>query len=103
MVAASDRPSPIEIEQNVTRTWAVRRKTYYRYSVTVTNRSRKTVWELHLGVSELRGRLWGLDKARYGYVPPRWLPALRAGRSARFVYVQPAPPANVWVTGYKLV
>ncbi|KAL6619561.1 hypothetical protein ACP70R_034700 [Stipagrostis hirtigluma subsp. patula] len=95
--------SPIGIEQNVTRTWAMRRRTYYRYSVTVTNRSRKTVRELHLGVSELQGRLWGLDKARYGYVPPKWLPALRPGRSLRFVYVQPAPPANVWVTGYKLV
>ncbi|PUZ63537.1 hypothetical protein GQ55_3G075500 [Panicum hallii var. hallii] len=96
-------PSPIEIEQNVTRTWVVRRATYNRYSVTVTNRSRKTVRELHLGVSELRGRLWGLDKARYGYVPPKWLPALRAGESLRFVYVQPGTPANVWVTGFKLV
>jgi len=95
--------SPIEIEQNVTRTWARRRTTYYHYSVTVTNRSRKTVRELHLGVSELRGRLWGLDKARYGYVPPKWLPALRAGKSLRFVYVQHGTPANVWVTGYKLL
>jgi hypothetical protein len=70
----------------------------------VTNRSRKTVRELHLGVSELRGRLWGLDKARYGYVPPKWMAALRAGESLRFVYVQPGEtPANVWVTGYKLV
>ncbi|KAG8067498.1 hypothetical protein GUJ93_ZPchr0005g14561 [Zizania palustris] len=101
---ARHTPSPIEIEQNVTRTWAMRRRTYYRYSVTVTNRSqRKTVRELHLGVSELRGRLWGLDEARYGYVPPKWLPALRPGRSFRFVYVQPSQPANVWVTGYKLV
>ncbi|XP_062232491.1 endoglucanase 15-like [Phragmites australis] len=95
--------SPIEIEQSVTRTWAMRRQKYYRYSVTVTNRSRKTVRGLHIGVSDLSGRLWGLDKARYGYVPPRWLPALRAGRSLMFVYVQPAPPANVWITGYKLV
>jgi endoglucanase len=95
--------SPIEIEQNVTRTWAMRRATYYRYSVTLTNRSRKTVRELHLGVSELRGRLWGLDKARYGYVPPKWLPALRAGKSLRFVYVQHGTPANVRVIGYKLL
>ncbi|CAL4896239.1 unnamed protein product [Urochloa decumbens] len=97
--------SPIEIEQNVTRTWAARGATYSRYAVTVTNRSsRKTVRELHLGVAELRGRLWGLDEARYGYVPPKWRQALRAGESLRFVYVQPAgTPANVWVTGYKLV
>ncbi|CAL4903442.1 unnamed protein product [Urochloa decumbens] len=97
--------SPIEIEQNVTRTWAARGATYSRYAVTVTNRSsRKTVRELHLGVAELRGRLWGLDEARYGYVPPKWRQALRPGESLRFVYVQPAgTPANVWVTGYKLV
>ncbi|KAM3412652.1 hypothetical protein ACQJBY_004029 [Aegilops geniculata] len=110
-VAAANRTSRpahrrhphLEVEQNLTRTWAIRRRTYHRYSVTVTNRSRKTVRGLHLGVSELDGRLWGLDKARYGYVPRRWLRALRPGRSVRFGYVQPGPPANVWVTGYKLV
>uniref|UniRef100_A0A0D9WDV8 Endoglucanase n=1 Tax=Leersia perrieri TaxID=77586 RepID=A0A0D9WDV8_9ORYZ len=96
--------SVIGIEQKVTRTWGMRRRTYYRYEVRVRNRSRrKTVRELHLGVSEIRGRMWGLHEARYGYVPPRWLPVLRPGRSFTFVYVQPAPPANVWVTGYKLV
>ncbi|KAF8725544.1 hypothetical protein HU200_020077 [Digitaria exilis] len=97
--------SPVEIEQNVTRTWVRRGATYRRYTVAVTNRSprKKTVRELHLGVSELRGRLWGLDKARYGYVPPKWRPELRAGESLRFVYVQTGTPANVWVTGYKLV
>ncbi|CAN6335971.1 unnamed protein product [Urochloa humidicola] len=95
--------SPIEIEQNVTR--ARGGAAYERYAVTVRNRSRKTVRELHLGVAELRGRLWGLDEARYGYVPPKWRQELRAGESLRFVYVQPAgtTPANVWVTGYKLV
>ncbi|GJM94886.1 hypothetical protein PR202_ga11569 [Eleusine coracana subsp. coracana] len=95
--------APFEIQQNVTKTWARRNTTYYRYSVTLTNRSRKTVRELHLGVSELTGRLWGLDKARYGYVPPKWMPALHAGKSLKFVYVQAAPQANVWVTGYKLL
>ncbi|KAL6864885.1 hypothetical protein ACP4OV_016036 [Aristida adscensionis] len=95
--------SPVEIEQNVTRAWAARGRTYRRYAVAVRNRSRKTVRELHLGVAGLEGRLWGLDKARYGYVPPRWRAALRAGRTLRFVYVQAAPPAEVWVTGYKLV
>lgn len=96
--------APFEIQQNVTRTWARRGATYRRYSVTVTNRSRKTVRELHLGVAELQGRLWGLDKARYGYVPPKWMPALHPGKSLKFVYVQPAPQqANVWVTGYKML
>jgi endoglucanase len=99
--------APFQIEQNVTRTWARRGRNatteYHRYSATVTNRSRKTVRELHLGVLELKGRLWGLDKARYGYVPPKWMPALHPGKSLSFVYVQAAPQATVWVTGYKLL
>jgi len=71
--------------------------------VTVTNRSPKTVHELHIGISRLYGKVWGVDKARYGYVLPSWLPSLPAGKSAAFVYVQAAPPADVWVTGYKLL
>ncbi|GJN38136.1 hypothetical protein PR202_gb27149 [Eleusine coracana subsp. coracana] len=100
---ATEHASPIEIEQNATTSWTQRGKTYRRYAVTVTNRSGKTVHELHIGVSNLYGRLWGLDKARYGYVLPTWLPSLPAGKSASFVYIHAAPPADVWVTGYKLV
>ncbi|GJN06466.1 hypothetical protein PR202_ga24195 [Eleusine coracana subsp. coracana] len=95
--------SPIEIDQNATASWTQSGKTYHRYAVTVTNRSGKTVHELHIGVSKLYGRLWGLDKARYGYVFPAWLTSLPAGKSASFVYIHAAPPADVWVTGYKLV
>ncbi|XP_062208289.1 endoglucanase 2-like [Phragmites australis] len=100
---AAEHDSPIEIVQNATTSWTQRGKTYHRYSVTVTNRSGKTVHELHIGISKLYGQVWGLDKARYGYVFPSWHKALPAGESAAFVYTQAAPPADVWVTGYKLV
>jgi endoglucanase len=101
----SEHPSawPIEIEQNATASWTKQGKTYRRYAVTVTNRSPKTVHELHIGISKLYGQVWGVDKARYGYVLPSWIPSLLAGKSAVFVYVQAAPPADVWVTGYKLI
>ncbi|CAD6233254.1 unnamed protein product [Miscanthus lutarioriparius] len=95
--------SPIEIEQNATASWMERGKTHHRYAVTVTNRSLKTVHELHIGISKLYGQVWGVDKARYGYVFPSWLASLPAGKSASFVYVQATPPADVWVTGYKLL
>ncbi|RLN23587.1 hypothetical protein C2845_PM07G39100 [Panicum miliaceum] len=102
-LGAGEHASPIEIEQNATASWTERGKTYHRYAVTVTNRSLKTVQELHIGISKLYGKVWGVDKARYGYVLPSWLPSLPAGKSAAFVYVQAAPPADVWVTGYKLL
>ncbi|WVZ72841.1 hypothetical protein U9M48_021240 [Paspalum notatum var. saurae] len=95
--------SPVEITQNATASWTERGKAYHRYSVTVTNRSLKTVHELHVGIAKLTGKVWGVDKARYGYVFPSWLASLPAGKSAAFVYVQAAPPADVWVTGYKLL
>ncbi|KAL5228944.1 hypothetical protein ABZP36_017209, partial [Zizania latifolia] len=93
----------VEIEQNATRSWTQDGRTYHRYSVTVTNRSPdKTVEELHIGIAKLYGPVWGVDRSRYGYVFPSWLPSLPAGKSAVFVYIHAAPPANVWVTGYKL-
>ncbi|CAO2175113.1 unnamed protein product [Urochloa humidicola] len=102
--AAEHESPPIGIEQKTTASWTERGKTYHRYSVTVTNRSiNKTVHELHIGISKLYGKVWGVDKARYGYVFPSWLQSLAAGKSAAFVYIQPAPPADVWVTGYKLL
>ena len=101
--AAAEDASPIEIEQKATASWTERGKTYHRYAVTVTNRSPKTVHELHIGISRLYGKVWGVDKARYGYVLPSWLPSLPAGKSAAFVYIQAAPPAHVWVTGYKIL
>ncbi|KAL5222073.1 hypothetical protein ABZP36_026786 [Zizania latifolia] len=96
----------VEIEQNATRSWTQPQdgRTYHRYSVTVTNRSPdKTVEELHIGIAKLYGPVWGVDRSRYGYVFPSWLPSLPAGEKSAFVYIHAAPPANVWVTGYKLV
>ncbi|KAL6850124.1 hypothetical protein ACP4OV_020751 [Aristida adscensionis] len=101
--AAEHYRSPIEIEQKATASWTQRGKTYRRYTVTVTNRSEKTAHELHIGISKLSGAVWGVEKARYGYVFPSSHASLPAGESAAFVYVQAAPPADVWVTGYKLV
>uniref|UniRef100_A0A0D9Y5A1 Endoglucanase n=1 Tax=Oryza glumipatula TaxID=40148 RepID=A0A0D9Y5A1_9ORYZ len=99
--------SPVEIEQKATASWEKDGRTYHRYAVTVSNRSPaggKTVEELHIGIGKLYGPVWGLEKAaRYGYVLPSWTPSLPAGESAAFVYVHAAPPADVWVTGYKLV
>ncbi|CAL4978629.1 unnamed protein product [Urochloa decumbens] len=103
-LAAEHESPPIGIEQKATASWTERGKTYRRYSVTVTNRStNKTVHELHIGISKLYGKVWGVDKARYGYVFPSWMQSLPAGKSAAFVYIQAAPPADVWVTGYKLL
>jgi hypothetical protein len=105
--AAADQDknsSPIAIEQNTTRSWTEKGRTYRRYAVTVTNRSPdRTVHELHIGIANLYGPVWGLHKARYGYVLPGVAPSLPARRSVVFVYVHAAPPANVWVTGYKLL
>ncbi|XP_047060308.1 endoglucanase 2-like [Lolium rigidum] len=97
--------SPIAIKQKATRSWTEKGRTYRRYVATVTNRSpNKTAHELHIGIAKLYGPVWGLDKARYGYVLPGAAAAsVPAGGSVVFVYVHAAPPANVWVTGYKLV
>jgi hypothetical protein len=96
--------SPIAIKQKATRSWTEKGRTYRRYVATVTNRSpNKTAHELHIGIAKLYGPVWGLDKARYGYVLPGAAPSVPAGGSVVFVYVHAAPPANVWITGYKLV
>ncbi|PWZ23617.1 Endoglucanase 2 [Zea mays] len=60
----SEHPSawPIEIEQNTTASWTKQGKTYRRYAVTVTNRSPKTVHELHIGISKLYGQVWALTR-----------------------------------------
>ncbi|KAJ3701131.1 hypothetical protein LUZ61_004836 [Rhynchospora tenuis] len=96
-------PSLINISQNATTSWNHRGKTYYRYSVIVTNNSPKTVKDLHIGISKLYGPLWGLTKYRYGYVFPAWIQSLPGGKSLEFVYIHAASPADIWVSGYKLV
>ncbi|KAF3328608.1 endoglucanase 19-like protein [Carex littledalei] len=96
-------PSPINISQNLTTSWSNRGKTYYRYSVIVTNNSPKTIKDLHISISKLYGPLWGLTKSRYGYSFPSWLKSLPVGKSIEFVYIHSASPADIWVSGYKLV
>ncbi|XP_020096917.1 endoglucanase 19-like [Ananas comosus] len=98
----SEESSPVTIEQKATASWVSKGKTYYRYSVIVTNKSPKTVKDLHVGISKLYGPLWGLDKHRYGYVFPTWLESLPGGKSLEFVYIHSASPAEIWVYGYKL-
>ncbi|XP_006643915.2 endoglucanase 1-like [Oryza brachyantha] len=100
--ADDDASSPVVvIEQNATRSWTRDGRMYHRYSVTVTNRSpAKTAEEVHIGVGKLHGPVWGLERSRYGYVLPSTLPA---GKTAAFAYTHAAPPADVWVIGYKLV
>lgn len=100
--------SPVEITQlNATASWKKDGRTYRRYAATVSNRSPaggKTVEELHIGIGKPHGPVWGLQRARYGYVLPS---SLAASESAAFAYVvrgrAAPPPADVWVIGYKLV
>ncbi|XP_072998679.1 endoglucanase 19-like isoform X4 [Typha latifolia] len=99
----TETTSPIAIEQKATTSWITKGKTYHRYSVTVTNNSPKTVKDLHISTSKLHGPLWGLVKSRYAYVFPEWLESLPGGMSIEFVYIHSASPADIWVSGYKLV
>ncbi|KAJ3694611.1 hypothetical protein LUZ60_010091 [Juncus effusus] len=96
-------PSPIQISQNTTTSWNLRGKTYYRYSVIITNSSSKSIKDLHIGISKLYGPLWGLNKSRYGYNFPAWLESLPSGKSFEFVYIHSSSQADIWVSGYKLV
>ncbi|XP_022754167.1 endoglucanase 6-like [Durio zibethinus] len=94
--------SPITIEQKMTTSWNDKGKTYYRYSIVVTNKSNKTVKDLKLSISKLYGPLWGLTKSGNSYGFPTWLSALPAGKSLEFVYIHSASPADVSVSSYNL-
>lgn len=95
--------SPLTIEQKATTSWNSKGRTFYRYSVVVTNKSSKNVKDLYISISKLYGPLWGLNKSRYGYGFPAWLNSLSAGKSLEFVYIHSASPADIWISGYKLV
>lgn len=103
LYAVTKASSPLIIEQKATTSWNSKGRTYYRYSVVVTNKSSKTVKDLYISMSKLHGPLWGLNKSRYGYGFPAWLNSLSAGKSLEFVYIHTASPADIWVSGYKLV
>lgn len=94
--------SPFMVEQKSTSSWIFKGKSYYRYSVIVTNKSSKTVKNIKVSISKLYGPLWGLDKSGNGYGFPTWLNSLPAGKSLEFVYIHSASPADVWVSGYTL-
>lgn len=100
---ATKASSPLTIEQKQTTSWNANGRTYYRYSVAVTNKSSKTVKDLYISISKLYGPLWGLNKSRFGYGLPTWLNSLSAGKSLEFVYIHSASPADIWISGYKLV
>ncbi|KAI3740948.1 hypothetical protein L2E82_31423 [Cichorium intybus] len=62
---ASPTAGPVSIAQKATTSWVANGKTYYRYSVVVTNESGKTIKNLNLWVSKLYGPL-GLTKNANG-------------------------------------
>ncbi|XP_024993808.1 endoglucanase 6-like [Cynara cardunculus var. scolymus] len=112
--AAQIKPTPeakvtpsaglIAIAQKTSSSWVANGKTYYRYSVTVNNKSNKTIKNLNLSVTKLYGPLWGLTKQAGGsYGFPAWVSSLPAGKSIEFVYIHTNSPAKVSVMSYKLV
>ncbi|OMP02983.1 Glycoside hydrolase, family 9 [Corchorus olitorius] len=94
--------SPISIQQKMTASWNNKGKTYYRYSIIVTNKSYKTLKNLQLSISKLYGPLWGLTKSGNSYSFPSWINSLPAGKSLEFVYIHSTTPAVVSVSSYNL-
>lgn len=95
--------APIDIQQKMTASWVNNGRTYYRYSVLVTNKSSKTLKNLNLSISKLYGPIWGLQKFGNSYTYPSWMNSLPAGKSLEFVYIHSASPADVSVSTYTLV
>ncbi|KAF3448696.1 hypothetical protein FNV43_RR09409 [Rhamnella rubrinervis] len=92
----------IAIDQKVTNQWNAKGKTYYRYSVFVTNKSTKTIKDFKLYISKLYGPLWGLNKYGDSYGFPSWINSLPAGKSLEFVYIHSTSAAEVSVSSYTL-
>ncbi|XP_009601304.1 endoglucanase 6 [Nicotiana tomentosiformis] len=101
--APASSTADITIEQKETASWVHKGKTYYRYSVIVTNKSAMTMKNLKLSIYQLYGSLWGLSKYGDSYVFPAWLNSLPAGKTLEFVYVHSASPATVSISSYTLV
>lgn len=102
-ISAASSTADITIEQKETASWVHKGKTYYRYSVIVTNKSAKTLKNLKLSISQLYGSLWGLSKYGDSYVFPAWISSLPAGNNLEFVYVHSASPAVISIPSYTLV
>ncbi|MBA0552194.1 hypothetical protein Golob_023027 [Gossypium lobatum] len=94
--------SPISIQQKMTTSWNEKGRTYYRYSIVMTNKSSKTLKDLKLSISKLYGPIWGLTKSGNSYGFPIYLNSLPAGKSLEFVYIHAASPADVSVSSYNL-
>ncbi|XP_051151225.1 endoglucanase 6-like [Andrographis paniculata] len=94
--------SRITISQKITSSWVLNGRTYYRYRVTITNRSYNNLKNLKLYISRLYGPLWGLTKYGDSFYFPPWLNSLGSGRSIEFVYIHSAAPAQVMVSSYNL-
>ncbi|MFS8029857.1 putative cellulase [Helianthus anomalus] len=93
----------IAVTQKATSSWIAKGKKYYRYSVTLTNKSNKTIKKVNISVSKLYGPLWGLTKTAGGsYGLPTRASSIPAGKSVEFVYIHTASPAQVSVSSYKL-
>lgn len=86
----------------MTTSWNDKGRTYYRYSIVMTNKSSKTVKDLKLTISKLYGPIWGLTKSGNSYGFPTYLNSLPAGKSLEFVYIHSASPADVSVSSYNL-
>ncbi|KAJ6703458.1 ENDO-14-BETA-GLUCANASE [Salix viminalis] len=100
--APASTSSPISIAQKMTTTWIANGKTYYRYSITVTNKSAKELKDIKLSISKLYGPLWGLTKSGNSYAFPSWISSLPAGKSLEFVYIHSASAADISVASYTL-
>jgi len=99
---AASTSAPISIAQKMTTTWIAKGKTYYRYSITVTNKSAKELKDIKLSISKLYGPLWGLTKSGNSYAFPSWMSSLPAGKSLEFVYIHSASAADISVSSYSL-
>ncbi|XP_071733770.1 endoglucanase 6-like isoform X2 [Rutidosis leptorrhynchoides] len=109
-IAAQPKSNPVKetsfevaVEQKPTSSWESNGRTYYRYSVVVTNKSGKMIKNLNLSISKLYGPVWGLTKSPNGsYGFPNWVSTLPAGKSMEFVYIHSASPADVSISSYTL-
>eukprot|EP00250_Pteridium_aquilinum_P020304 c24778_g1_i1 orf=943-2763(-) len=98
----SSSPSSLPISQVMTSSWSANGESYYRYQVSVKNNSPNTLQAILLTVEGLHGPLWGLSKSGPNtYSFPTWLKAVPSQESLVFVYIHPAPKADVSVSSAK--
>ncbi|XP_020521688.1 endoglucanase 19 [Amborella trichopoda] len=102
-LARRQAPSPLLISQTETHSWLLKQKTYFRYTVTVTNQSPKTVKNLKLSITNLYGPVWGLSKSGEFYMFPTWVTSLGPQGRLEFVYIHAAPLATITISRYDLV